>query len=508
MTLLQNALIFVGAHWALVLIFMITLKLVRNRYQRGLSKIPGPFLASLTDLWLFYHCWCGKSYKDYELHRKYNSPLLRLGPNTISVSDGTAIKIIYDYKRIFPKSRLYVCQQWTSSTGVVTPHLSSMRDEKLHSLIRRPVSHAYSLSVLLDFEALVDSTTKEFHRQMDNRFCGRDEVCHLDRWLQMYAFDVVGELTFSKRLGFLESGSDVNNMMYHTGRAMNYVGVMGQIAVVDDWLRVKNTLARKLRPAGSVIKWTVQLINEHSSSKDPKHPDFLTRFKMAQEKFPEVVSDYQLQEYANTNISAGSDTTAIGLRAIVHVLLTNPKFFDTVMEEIRVVLADRWGDDKNYPITYAESNKMIFFQALIKECLRFHPPLGQLLPRDVPKGGAEICGRFIPEGTVVGMNAWTVHRDKNIYGEDADEFNPNRWLDPDKTKVQRLENLSFSFGGGSRTCIGRNIALLEMAKFVPELFRRYNVTLVDPKRFKLIPGWLVVQAGLDVTITKKERVQT
>jgi cytochrome P450 len=52
--------------------------------------------------------------------------------------------------------------------------------------------------------------------------------------------------------------------------------------------------------------------------------------------------------------------------------------------------------------------------------------------------------------------------------------------------------------------LGRNIAMLEISKFIPEFFRRFEITLVDPKRYKLYPGWLVLQNGLDVTLRRRD----
>jgi len=92
-------------YWPYLLLISIVGRLAANRYKPGVSDIPGPFLASLTDLWLFFHCLRGKSQKDYELHRKYNSPLLRLGPNTISVADGEAVRMIYGWKPVWTKVR-------------------------------------------------------------------------------------------------------------------------------------------------------------------------------------------------------------------------------------------------------------------------------------------------------------------------------------------------------------------------------------------------------------------
>jgi len=284
---------------------------------------------------------------------------------------------------------------------------------------------------------------------------------------------------------------------------------VGQIPTVDEWLRIKGlgVILRKFRPTGDIVRWTVKQIREHEASQTDGHsrPDFLSRFIKAKEKYPDIMTEALLEEYANTNVSAGSDTTAIALRELVYRILTHPGSYDRFMGEVKATLAAR-PLDENYdrPITWVEGNKMPYFQALVKECLRVHSALGQLIPRDVPEGGATICGKFLPAGTVVGCNAWTVHRDKNIYGPDADEFRPERWLAEDKEYVRRMENLSFAFGGGPRVCIGKNIAMLEINKFIPEFFRRFNIELVDPKRYKLRPGWLVLQSGLDSRITLRD----
>jgi cytochrome P450 len=137
----------------------------------------------------------------------------------------------------------------------------------------------------------------------------------------------------------------------------------------------------------------------------------------------------------------------------MYFLLTDPARLERVMLEIKQTLARR-PDNENPKahISWAESLQMPFLQACIKESLRLHPALGMVLPRVVPDPGVTICGVFIPGGTEVGCNAWTVHRDKDVYGPDADLFVPERWLDPDTEKVKMLERYNFAFGAGSRTC--------------------------------------------------------
>ena len=69
------------------------------------------------------------------------------------------------------------------------------------------------MSNLVSFESYVDSTMTVLVQQFDRRFVVTQEVCDLGKWLQMFAFDVMGEITFSRRLGFLESGEDVGGLM-------------------------------------------------------------------------------------------------------------------------------------------------------------------------------------------------------------------------------------------------------------------------------------------------------
>ncbi|KAH0828225.1 hypothetical protein AYO21_03784 [Fonsecaea monophora] len=492
-------------HWWWAILCLLCIARLVHNYSK-LSFVPGPALAGVTDLWRYFHGKAGKCIDDYQLHRKYNSKLLRVGPNQISVSDATEVTKIYGLNPIFNKGEAYVTHSFTSIWGEVMPNLSSTRDEKLHARLRRPVNNAYSMSTVIDYEYLMDSTTNVFFDELTERFARTGTVCDFATWLQMYAFDVLGEITFSKRFGFLEAGHDLENMLHHTAQHMEYLGTMGQLPSLDRWFRLNNPFARLLVKPNAIVRFTTKHIHEHKTrSEEHSKPDFVTRFRMAQEKYPDVMTDPQLIDFAVTNVSAGSDTTAIILRAVFFYLLTDQPRLERVMGEIRQILAKR-PRDRSFEdhFSWAEARQMPFLQACIKESLRMHPALGMVLPRVVPVQGATICGVFIPGGTEVGCNAWTVHRDKDVYGEDADLWIPERWLDDDEEKVKMLERYNFAFGAGSRTCIGRHVAMLEISKLVPEVFRHFEVELVDRHRYKAKPGWLVVQSGLDVVLKVRD----
>lgn len=68
-----------------------------------------------------------------------------------------------------------------------------------------------------------------------------------------------------------------------------------------------------------------------------------------------------------------------------------------------------------------------------------HPGVSFPLERVVPHGGAKLCDMHIPAGTIVGVNAAVIHRNTDIFGADANDFRPERWLDRDKAKIKTMD---------------------------------------------------------------------
>jgi cytochrome P450 len=86
--------------------------------------------------------------------------------------------------------------------------------------------------------------------------------------------------------------------------------------------------------------------------------------------------------------------------------------------------------------------------------MRLHPSVALTMPRIVGDAGLELAGTMIPPGWKVGMNAAVIGRSKAVYGPDANEFRPQRWLE---TGGETLDRYSLVFGGGTRNCIGKNV---------------------------------------------------
>lgn len=97
-----------------------------------------------------------------------------------------------------------------------------------------------------------------------------------------------------------------------------------------------------------------------------------------------------------------------------------------------------------------------YLAAVIRESNRWTPPAPGYFPRVISKGGiATRDGRFIPEGTEVVMNFKMCMWDKAVWGEDADEFVPERWLD-ERAHASEMNNLVYGYGPSK--CIGMHLA--------------------------------------------------
>lgn len=124
-------------------------------------------------------------------------------------------------------------------------------------------------------------------------------------------------------------------------------------------------------------------------------PDMLQQvLNVSADKGPDFnILDVYTESYAA--IFAGSDTTAIVLRAIVYYLCKNPDAYAKVQREIdEFDAAGKLGPI----VTYAEAARMPYVVAVCKEAMRVFPSVALTLPRHVPGGGRTLCGYYIPAG--------------------------------------------------------------------------------------------------------------
>lgn len=174
-----------------------------------------------------------------------------------------------------------------------------------------------------------------------------------------------------------------------------------------------------------------------------------------------------------STIAAGADTTAVTMTSVFYFLLKNPHAMNTLLLEIQEAL--RNGSITNPPM-WAQVNKLQYLDVVIKEAMRCYPIASFGIDRIVPKGGATLAGTFIPEGTIVGCQQMAIHHDKDVYGQDVDQFRPERWLEADELQKRKMERAFIGFSTGKRICIGQHIAQLEMKKSIPHILMNFKAS--------------------------------
>ena len=209
---------------------------------------------------------------------------------------------------------------------------------------------------------------------------------------------------------------------------------------------------------------------EQSTSRLRK--DFLDRFLDANKKDPVFINDRRVLALTVANIFAGADTTAITLRAVFYFLLKHPDSLKKLVSELQT--ADL--GPRSQIVAWEQARHLPYLSAVIQESLRMHPAVGLPLERIVPSNGLTVGEVYIPPGTIVGATARAIHAKESIFGADPGEYRPERWLVASDAKRTEMNNALFSFGMGARTCIGKNISLLEMYKLVPTIIRQYEVS--------------------------------
>ncbi len=142
-------------------------------------------------------------------------------------------------------------------------------------------------------------------------------------------------------------------------------------------------------------------------------------------------------------MAAGIDTTGDALCFLMWEL-SQPRSLSyqrTLQAELRA---------NNNP---ADFDKLAYLDAVVTEGLRCFPAIPMSLPRRVPAGGRTIDGFFVPEGTTVSCQAYSVQRvDGDVFPE-PEVFRPERWLEAKGEGERR--RLFFAFANGGRGCVGK-----------------------------------------------------
>lgn len=257
------------------------------------------------------------------------------------------------------------------------------------------------------------------------------------------------------------------------GEVSNTFGALPGLRRYAKWIPDPFFQAGVLGIRGLIGIATAQ-IGQRYEHPEVKRRDLLARLQEGKDDKGECFEFQELVAEAVTLILAGSDTLGISLTATLYNVATQPR----ILQKLQTELDSAIPSSVRVP-SYDMIKDLPYLDAVCNEALRHHTTIGHGLPREVPADspGVQWHGHLFPPGTVLSVPTYTLHRSKEIWGLDADEFRPERW----EALTTRQKNAFIPFSLGPRGCVGRNLAEFEMKKTAATLFRRYDVVTTQKK---------------------------
>ncbi|KAF8751318.1 hypothetical protein HU200_012199 [Digitaria exilis] len=231
--------------------------------------------------------------------------------------------------------------------------------------------------------------------------------------------------------------------------------------------------------------------------------DFLSRFAASGEH-----SDESLRDVVTNFLLAGRDTTSSALTWFFWLVSTRPDVEDRIVREIRAVRASSHGSTAaaaTETFSFDELRDMNYLHAAITESMRLYPPVSM---------DTHSCKEddFLPDGTFVGRgwlttySAYAMARVEDVWGEDCEEFRPERWLGEDGTFRPESPFKYPVFHAGPRMCLGKEMAYIQMKSIVACVFERFSFQFVggEGRPGLLLSLTLRMEGGLPMKVTKRE----
>ncbi|KAL8727067.1 MAG: hypothetical protein Q9166_006310 [cf. Caloplaca sp. 2 TL-2023] len=256
-----------------------------------------------------------------------------------------------------------------------------------------------------------------------------------------------------------------------------------------------------IQEASETIKKTCYKLVQEAKSKLPEKEDSdsltdILSVALSSGHF----SDADLVNQLMTFLLAGHETTASALSWTICMLCTHPNIQTRLRDEVRSAdLPDPRTNTTN--ISASQIDRLPYLNAVCNEVLRVYPPIP--ITVRVAACDTSIIGQHIPKGTAVYLAPWATNVNKELWGEDAEEFNPERWMGAGNSKTGGVDNnyAFLTFLHGPRSCIGQGFAKGELLCLVAAWVRCFETSFaVEGCKVKVKSGLTPRPDGLSVRV--------
>ncbi|RKP06115.1 cytochrome P450 [Thamnocephalis sphaerospora] len=434
----------------LLLTAVYTVYSIAKLLKAPLASVPGPWYTKFTRLEYFISLLRGRSFSYLtELHRTYG-PIVRLGPDDVSITDSGAVRTVLATHR-FRKGKLY----------------KVANDPVFHKSRKKMIAPAFSNAAMNNMEPMIlDVGITKLVSVLEKK-CAEGGPIDLFRLLLCMTLDVTSMVSLGGSVNMLESDDHPITSWVHGTLVLS----ISRHMIGDKLSRL--FLPKYVRDEAGLISYSLNMIESRRKMKNPPQDVLQALVDAVDEDTGESFSSADIVTEVITLLIAGSDSTATALSWTTVFLFEHPECMKRLVAEL----------DEAFPsidetITHSKVIGLPYLNAVLYEVLRIYPPSSFDLPRVTPEGGATLGSHFIPGGAEVIVSPYAVSHDARNY-ERPSEFNPDRWLTSPEM-VSEMKRIYMPFSMGPRSCLGQSLAWLELRVALASLMRKFT--------FELLPG--------------------
>ncbi|KAF4818925.1 Cytochrome P450 monooxygenase yanH [Colletotrichum siamense] len=472
----------------LVLVALTIVKTFTKLRTSSLSHLPNAGWGANYSrlLWVFWQEYRGNvTLKLPELHEQLG-PLVQIGPNEVSFYSMEIYDAVHKLNSGFVKDP----RNYGEFVQDGHPALFSITHPEEHAKRRRILGQLYSRSKIGHLEELMLKHVDHFVATIRQKF-GAFDIGPACRALEA---DIISEFSFGEALHAIAAWSKEEELAIvskNDHKATLMPLLMNFPTLYELWISIEDIVCRA---TGSRVSYKQGL-----AQYDQWTHDAWTRNKLAEKptssEFPNLIrvmvaagvpSQTALSE-AKENLGPGTDTTSASLAHTLYALSKNQVFQQALYEDLARV---------GFPTDLTALENIPRLKACVKEGVRWAGAAAAMLPRVAPKGGVELLGKFIPEGTVLTSSPIWYLRDKSAF-PDPELFDPYRWVNESGMTIKEdafRDKFYVPFSKGPNICIGLHFSYYELYLSLAKIIQSFELVALDESSSHSYGhGWIPVE---------------
>ncbi|KAK6812307.1 hypothetical protein RU639_011865 [Aspergillus parasiticus] len=456
-----------------------------------ISSVPNAhFTSPVSNRWIEKQRHAGKEVLTiYDLHQKLG-PVVRLGPDELSVNSLSGLKTIYT--GAFEKHSFYS----DVFINFQTPNLVGMIHNNPHARQKRMLSRIYSKSYLQESQDLRDISNIILSQRLFpilRRVAKSGEAINVLPLFQAVGMDFTSSYLFGTK--------NSTTYIFHLPEWQQWL---------QEYEKFKYMSVQD-RYMGFIESWCLSLCRKVESNDQPNDVPIATnavvynQLRQSLEKDPDSRPlELAIASEVLDHLVAGHETSGITFTYMMWELSQHPELQAELRRELLTLtpnlrslsISDNAVDLQSLPSPSA-IDALPLLDAVLRETLRLHSPAPAPLPRVTPASptGVSIEGyHSIPAGVRVSSSSYSLHRIEEVYPQSSDWL-PERWLKPEPGKIHDMRRLFWPFGSGGRMCLGSNFALQEIKLVMAAVYTNFTTSIVDDEGIEQDHAFISLPTG-------------